>query len=86
MCYQNPGDQNGCLLLQEFKVNVDKEIGRKCFRNEAFPRRGPWVVHLVRRGVGEDLTLAGRKHHAIMDALQLGLSTNLLLDFYMSNP
>lgn len=34
----------------------------------------------------EDLTLAGRKHHAIMDALQLALPTNLLLDFYMSNP
>jgi hypothetical protein len=72
-----PSNQRLCLLLREFRVNLDRIIGKECFRGRPFPLRLPFLFPLL---FGDDHPLAGRNHNAIVDALQLALLTNLFLD------
>ena len=72
-----PGDENVCLLLMEFRLNVTRVIGTKCYQGRAFPLSLPMLFLLL---FGEDHPLSGRNHHAAVDAQQLALMGKLFID------
>ncbi|CAI7568068.1 unnamed protein product [Penicillium glandicola] len=71
-----PGDESVCLLLKEFRDNLDRELGTTCFQGKAFPLSLP-VVFMV---IFEDDPLVGRNHHALVDAQQLAMMARLFID------
>lgn len=72
-----PGDENVCLLLHEFRSNVSRVLGRKCYQGKLFPLPLPVFFPLV---FGENHPLSGRNHHAAVDAEQLALMAKLFID------
>ena len=72
-----PGDENVCLLLQEFRTNVRRVIGRTCFKGRTFPLTLPLVFVLL---FGYAHPLAGRNHRALVNAQQLALLARLFID------
>ncbi|KAI2730406.1 hypothetical protein CBS147332_2258 [Penicillium roqueforti] len=72
-----PGDENVCLLLQEFHTNVRRVLGRTCFKGRTFPLKLPLVFALL---FGDTHPLAGRNHRALVDAQQLALLARLFVD------
>jgi hypothetical protein len=72
-----PGDENLCLLLQEFRDNVKRVLGPTCFRGGRFPLSLSVVFLLL---FGENHPLSGRNHHALVDAQQLALIAQVFND------
>ncbi|KAJ5905264.1 uncharacterized protein N7473_002180 [Penicillium subrubescens] len=72
-----PAGQNLCLLLLEFRANVDRVLGRECFRGRSFPLGLPTLFRVV---FGEDDPLVGKNHHAVVDAMQLSLLAIVFID------
>lgn len=72
-----PNNEGVCLLLKEFRGNLNRILGKDCFHGRGFPLRLPFVFPLL---FGEDHPLAGRNHNAIVDSQQLALLTNLFFD------
>lgn len=72
-----PGDENVCLLLHEFRANVQRVLGRTCYRNHSFPLTLPVLFPLL---FGENHELSGRNHHALVDAQQLSLLVKVFID------
>lgn len=72
-----PGDENVCLLLHEFRANVQRVLGRTCYRNRSFPLKLPVLFPLL---FGENHELSGRNHHALVDAQQLSLVVKVFID------
>ncbi|KAJ5729925.1 uncharacterized protein N7483_004433 [Penicillium malachiteum] len=77
--FQNilPPDEKVCLILMEFRQNLREFLGSSCFRGGVFPATLP-VIFMV--AFGEDHPLAGKNHHALVDAKQLALLTQLFID------
>ena len=72
-----PGKEKVCLLLEEFRHNLERNLGRQCFRGRPFPLSLPIVFPIV---FGDDHHLTGRNHHAAVDAEQLARLSLLFLD------
>ncbi|KAJ5972043.1 uncharacterized protein N7479_001961 [Penicillium vulpinum] len=72
-----PGNENLYLLLQEFRHNLKETIGTTCYKGKGFPLSLPVVFPLL---FGYDHELAGRNHHALVDAKQLALMCLLFID------
>lgn len=72
-----PEEKELCLVLNEFRDNLNAIIGYKCYRGGVFPLRLSLVFPLL---FGKDHPLAGRNHHALVDAQQLSLMTRLFID------
>lgn len=72
-----PDNEHVCLLLKEFRSNLDRILGKDCFHGRRFPLKLPFVFPLV---FGDDHDLTERNHNALVDSLQLALLTNLFLD------
>ncbi|KAJ5781652.1 uncharacterized protein N7518_010135 [Penicillium psychrosexuale] len=72
-----PGDENVCLLFQEFRTNVRRVLGRTCFKGRSFPLKLPLLFVLL---FGDTHPLAGRNHRALVDAQQLALLARLFID------
>lgn len=72
-----PGNENVCLLYHEFRVNLERIIGRTCHRGKAFPLRLPVVFPLL---FGEEDPLSGKNHHALIDSKQLCRMAKLFMD------
>lgn len=72
-----PGDQNVCLVLNEFRANVRRVIGTTCHDGRRFPLNLPTVFPML---FGENHPLSGRNHHALIDAQQLALVAKLYMD------
>jgi hypothetical protein len=72
-----PNNEDLWLLLMEFRGNLERILGRKCFKGRRFPLKLPFLFPLL---FGDDHLLAGRNHNAFVDAQQLALLTNLFLD------
>ncbi|CAG7970456.1 unnamed protein product [Penicillium nalgiovense] len=72
-----PGDENVCMLMHEFRINLKNMLGTTCYRGKAFPISLP-VPFVVFFGNTHDL--AGRNHHALYDAQQTAMMTTLFED------
>ncbi|KAJ6126755.1 hypothetical protein N7523_002367 [Penicillium sp. IBT 18751x] len=72
-----PGDQNVCLLFHEFRENVKRVLGTKCYQGRAFPLRLAVLFPLL---FGENHELSGRNHHALVDAQRLSLLAKVFID------
>ncbi|KAJ5814748.1 hypothetical protein N7474_006525 [Penicillium riverlandense] len=72
-----PGDENVCLLLKEFRLNVSRVIGRTCYRGGGVPLSLPVLFLLL---FGENHRLSGRNHHALVDAQQLSMIAEVFVD------
>lgn len=72
-----PRDENLCLLLREFRINLGRVIGKQCYRGGPFPVSLPVLFLLL---FGDDDPLSGRNHHALVDAQQLALMAKLFTD------
>ncbi|KAJ6189575.1 hypothetical protein N7519_004483 [Penicillium mononematosum] len=55
-----PGDENVCLLIPEFRANINGVLGRECFQGRSFPLPCLWCfrcsVDLVHTGYWEETT------------------------------
>lgn len=72
-----PGDENVCLVLNEFRDNVKAVIGTTCHDGGRFPLNLPTAFLVLS---GENHPLSGRNHHALVDAQQLALMARLFID------
>ncbi|KAJ5260467.1 hypothetical protein N7478_012072 [Penicillium angulare] len=72
-----PQSGNVCLLLKEFRPNIDKAVSSKCFRGEPISLKLSGIFVLL---FGQGHTLAGRNHDALVDAQQLALLAKLFCD------
>ncbi|CAG8152603.1 unnamed protein product [Penicillium nalgiovense] len=72
-----PGDENICLLIPEFRANINRVLGKKCFQGRSFPLSLPVVFPLF---CGPTHELLGRNHHALYDSQQLSLMMRLFLN------
>ena len=71
-----PGNENVCLLLQEFRTNVRRVIGHTCFKGRTFSLTLPLVFVLL---FGDAHLLARRNPRALVDAQQLALLARLFI-------
>ncbi|KAJ5711245.1 hypothetical protein N7488_005401 [Penicillium malachiteum] len=71
-----PANEKVCLLYPEFKENVKKWIGDKCFKGHSFPLTLPFLFSLLFQGHD----LVGWNHDALVDAQQTSILHRLFLD------
>ncbi|KAJ5905265.1 uncharacterized protein N7473_002181 [Penicillium subrubescens] len=72
-----PNNKRLCLLSKKFRGNLERTIGKDCFRGCHFPLILPFVFPLL---FGEDHCLTGRNHNALIDAQQLALMAIMFVD------
>ncbi|KUM62276.1 hypothetical protein ACN42_g4839 [Penicillium freii] len=72
-----PGDDNVCLVLNEFRANVKRVIGTTCYNGKRFPLNLPTAFLVL---FGENHPLSGRNHHALVDARQLALMARAFIE------
>ncbi|KAJ5522213.1 Threonyl/alanyl tRNA synthetase SAD [Penicillium freii] len=72
-----PGDDNVCLVLNEFRANVKRVIGTTCYNGKRFPLNLPTAFLVL---FGENHPLSGRNHHALVDSRQLALMARAFIE------
>ncbi|KAJ5738717.1 hypothetical protein N7493_001872 [Penicillium malachiteum] len=71
-----PANYKVCLLYPEFRANMKKWIGDKCFKGHSFPLSLPFIFALLFQG----RDLVGMNHYALVDAQQTAILHRLFLD------
>ncbi|KAJ5707783.1 hypothetical protein N7488_007584 [Penicillium malachiteum] len=70
-----PGNDRCYLVMQDFRYNLDRILGKTTFEGGVFPLSLPIFFPVV---MGEGHRLSGRNHRALIDTQQLAILVNRL--------